>query len=81
MKRIILMIACLLSAGILCWAEAGKPLLLRQPSVSRSQIVFGYAGSLWIASREGGEARRLTTGGHESHPIFSPDGTQIAFTG
>jgi tricorn protease len=81
MRRLILTIVCLLSAGGSCWAEAGKPLLLRQPSVSRKQIVFSYAGSLWIAGREGGEARRLTTGGHESHPIFSPDGTEIAFTG
>ena len=81
MKRLILTFACLLGAGSLGWADAGKPLLLRQPSVSRSQIVFSYAGSLWIASREGGEARRLTTGGHESNPIFSPDGALIAFTG
>jgi tricorn protease len=81
MRRLILTIVCLLGVGSLCRAEVGKPLLLRQPSVSRSQIVFSYAGSLWIAGREGGEARRLTTGGHESHPIFSPDGTQIAFTG
>jgi len=81
MRKLMLMIACLLGAGSLCLAEAGKPPLLRQPSVSRSQIVFSYAGSLWIAGRDGGEARRLTTGGHESHPMFSPDGTEIAFTG
>jgi tricorn protease len=81
MGRLSLTIACLLGAGSLCLAEAGKPLLLRQPSVSRRQIVFSYAGSLWIAGRDGGEARRLTTGGHESNPIFSPDGTRIAFTG
>jgi tricorn protease len=81
MRKLLLTMVCLLGAGNLCWAEAGKPLLMRQPSISRSQIVFSYAGSLWIAGREGGEARRLTTGGHESHPIFSPDGAEIAFTG
>jgi len=33
-------------------------------------------------SREGGDAIRLTTGaGIESEPAFSPDGSQIAFTG
>jgi tricorn protease len=81
MKTLSLTIAFLLGAGSLCLAEAGKPLILREPSVSRTQIVFSYAGSLWIAGRDGGEARRLTTGGHESNPIFSPDGTEIAFTG
>jgi len=36
---------------------------------------------LWTVGREGGEARRLTTGGHERHPVFSPDGSLVAFTG
>jgi tricorn protease len=49
--------------------------------VSQTQIVFQFAGSLWTVSREGGDARRLTTGGHEGHPIFSPDGSLVAFTG
>ena len=81
MRRFLLVTILLLGAVSPCWPQAGKPLLLRQPSISRNQIVFSYAGTLWIASREGGEARRLTTGGHESNPLFSPDGTQIAFTG
>jgi tricorn protease len=57
------------------------PLLLQNPSLSRTQIVFNFAGNLWIVSRDGGDARRLTTGGHERHPIFSPDGSLVAFTG
>ncbi|MGA7931114.1 MAG: PDZ domain-containing protein, partial [Candidatus Sulfotelmatobacter sp.] len=44
--------------------------------------VFNYGGNLWIVSREGGDARRLTSGvGIETVPSFSPDGTMIAFTG
>jgi tricorn protease len=59
-----------------------KPLLLRHPTISRTQIVFSFANDLWSVSREGGDARRLTTGvGMETDPIFSPDGSQIAFTG
>ncbi len=63
-------------------AQSDPPLLLRFPTVSRTQIVFNYGGDLWIVSREGGDARRLTSGaGAEIMPSFSPDGTMIAFTG
>jgi len=55
--------------------------LLRHPTVSRDLVAFEYAGDLWAASRNGGQARRLTsTPGVESEPFFSPDGSQIAFT-
>jgi tricorn protease len=57
------------------------PLLLREPTLSRSAIVFVYGGYLWAVPRSGGDARQLTTGGHESTPHFSPDGQWIAFTG
>jgi len=63
-------------------ATSDAPLLLRYPTVNKTQIVFNYAGDLWIVSREGGEARRLTSGvGIESLPHFSPDGSMVAFTG
>jgi tricorn protease len=81
MKRLGLTLAFLLTTASLGLADAGKPLLLRNPSVSRTDIVFSYAGNLWIASRDGGNARRLTTGGHEGNPVFSPDGALVAFTG
>jgi tricorn protease len=63
-------------------AQTDPPLLLRFPTVSKTQIVFNYGGDLWIVSREGGDARRLTASvGEETNPHFSPDGTMIAFTG
>src|SRR5205085_839931 len=50
--------------------------------INRTHIVFVYAGDLWIVGREGGDAKRLTSGvGTETDPIFSPDGNTIAFTG
>jgi tricorn protease len=63
-------------------AQSDPPLLLRYPSVSKTQIVFNYGGDLWTVSRDGGEARRLTSDiGTEALPYFSPDGSMIAFTG
>ncbi len=62
--------------------ESGKYLLLQKPALSHTQIVFSYAGDLWSVPRDGGDAKHLTTGvGVETDPVFSPDGSQIAFTG
>jgi len=75
------LILFLISAA-LCLAESEKPILFRKPTVSRTQIVFSYAGDLWTVAREGGNATRLTAApGVETDPLFSPDGSQIAFTG
>ncbi|HWQ56527.1 MAG TPA: PDZ domain-containing protein [Bryobacteraceae bacterium] len=72
-------LVCLLAAG---WCLAQKPLLLQKPTLNQTHIVFVYAGDLWSVPREGGDAVRLTTGaGTETDPAFSPDGSQIAFTG
>ncbi len=50
-------------------------------SVSRSEITFSFAGDLWLVDRSGGEARRLTSfPGWKLNPVFSPDGSEIAFT-
>ena len=63
-------------------AATEPPLLLRFPDVSKTQVVFEYAGDLWTVSRQGGNAAHLTSGmGRETGPHFSPDGSSIAFTG
>src|SRR5438309_7361155 len=81
MKKAILLLALLISIASTSFAQSNK-LLLRKPTLSKTQIVFVYAGDLWIVPREGGEAARLTTGvGVETDPLFSPDGTLVAFTG
>ena len=68
---------------LLATQAAGQgTMLLRQPTVSSTSIVFVHADDLWSVSREGGDARRLTSAiGTESNPRFSPDGKWIAFTG
>ncbi|HKV24615.1 MAG TPA: PDZ domain-containing protein [Candidatus Acidoferrum sp.] len=58
-----------------------SPLLVQSPTMNKTEIVFAYGGYLWSVPRSGGEARQLTTGGHETGPKFSPDGKWIAFTG
>jgi tricorn protease len=56
--------------------------LIYEPTLSRTQIAFTYAGEIWTIPRDGGEARRLVTGQLRNYrPMFSPDGSQIAFTG
>ncbi len=63
-------------------AQTAASTLFRQPAISKTEIAFCYAGDLWIVSRNGGDARRLTTGiGVETNPYFSPDGNWVAFTG
>jgi len=63
-------------------ADSKTPLLLQQPTLSETRIVFVFAGDLWSMPRAGGDAHRLTTSpGLESNPAFSPDGSMIAFTG
>jgi tricorn protease len=63
-------------------ADADPPRLLYRPAVSAAHVAFVHAGDLWVVNRGGGDARRLTAGvGLESHPVFSPDGSQVAFAG
>src|SRR5262249_47394854 len=82
MTRMGSLAVALLSLTGLCFADGSGLWLMRHPTLSKTHVVFSYAGDLWIASREGGDATRLTTGvGNESSPLFSPDGKLVAFTG
>ncbi|MHB8907188.1 MAG: S41 family peptidase, partial [Melioribacteraceae bacterium] len=56
--------------------------MVQNPDVSKTHIVFTYAGDLWIVAKEGGTALKLSSPkGQELYPKFSPDGSQIAFSG
>ena len=81
MKKALLALSILLFA-VCGYGQSDKPLLLRQPTLSRTDICFVYGDDLWRVSRNGGEAIRLTAGpGIKGGPHFSPDGRWIAFTG
>ena len=77
-----LVLAVLVALGFTGDALAAQETrLLRRPTVSDREVAFAYAGDLWIVSRQGGKARRLTaTPSVETDPRFSPDGAQLAFT-
>ncbi|MBT9585408.1 PDZ domain-containing protein [bacterium] len=49
------------------------------PSIHRETLVFTCEDDLWLVSREGGSASRITAGeGEYLGAIFSPDGSQLA---
>lgn len=67
----------LLSAPIFAQTETK---LMHQAALSDTHIAFVYAQDLWVANRDGSNPRRLTIDeGVESSPVFSPDGSMIAF--
>ncbi|HJQ22070.1 MAG TPA: PDZ domain-containing protein [Gemmatimonadaceae bacterium] len=74
------LVAAVLAPAIASGQDA--PLLLRQPSVSATDICFSYGGDLWLVPRSGGSARRLTSAvGNETDCRFSADGKSVAYTG
>jgi len=63
-------------------AASETALWLRYPAISPDgeTIVFSYRGDLWRVPSAGGQAIQLTV--HEAHehmPVWSPDGSKIAF--
>ena len=79
MLRISRLLALVLTLPVPLIAQETR--LLRDPTISATEIAFTYGADLWVAARNGGPARRLTsTPAVESDPHFSPDGKWIAFT-
>ncbi|HMP92135.1 MAG TPA: hypothetical protein PKD90_04635, partial [Phnomibacter sp.] len=71
-----LLLLCLQATAI----DTENTRLLQQPAISSSHIAFIYAEDLWVAAKDGSNPRRLTVDeGVESTPVFSPDGSMIAF--
>lgn len=80
MKRGIFILAFVFMYSHLVLAQG--TMLLRQPTISDTQIAFVYANDIWIVNKDGGNAKRLTSNiGGETNPHFSPDGSMIAFSG
>src|SRR3546814_20737687 len=79
MKKIGLLLAILCCILVTTAQEEAR--LLRFPTVHGNQVVFTYAGDLYVTSTEGGMARRIPSHpGYELFARFRHDGTQIALT-
>jgi tricorn protease len=77
-----LILAAFFAIALTASAQSKTPLLLQTPTISSTQIAFVYGGDIWIVGRQGGEAKRLVTGTDlETGPIFSPDGSTVAYSG
>jgi len=50
------------------------PFLLRRSGTEPTHYCVQLRRQHWSANRDGGELRRLTSGGHEAKPALSPDG-------
>lgn len=72
-----------LLATVSLHAQESGPLWMRggQISPDGSRIVFSYMGDLYVVPASGGDARRLTTNAaYDGRALWSPDGSQIAFS-
>lgn len=70
-----------MTGWLMAMGQSRAPSLFGRLTVNQTHIVFSYAGDLWSVERGGGDAKRLTTHpGEESFPVFSPDGSQLAFS-
>ena len=76
-------LACGVLSAVALPGEVGPATrMLRNPTVSATQIAFAYANNIWVVDRTGGSARRLTSfQGQTGNPHFSPDGKWVAFSG
>lgn len=81
MQKISLLIAVLFVVNI---STAQVPIQFARypaPSPDGKMLAFNWQGDIWMVGIEGGTATRLTV--HEAYdyaPVWSPDGTKLAFT-
>lgn len=80
-KKILSLIACL-GIGLAGYAQTAEPLWMRGDAISPdgASIAFSYMGNIYTVPSVGGEAKQLTTNeSYDGTPLWSPDGTELAF--
>lgn len=74
------MLLLLLCCTVARAQQPSAPMLFGRVAVNRTHVAFNYAGDIWLVERGGGEARRLNAApGSHNFPVFSPDGSQLAY--
>lgn len=87
LKRIFLCCCCLVASGLPLVNVSSQTAPEARPSFAepalapdRAEIAFVSGGDIWTAPVAGGEARLLVSHpANESRPLYSPDGTRLAF--
>ena len=75
------LVCCAVLAGKGAIAQAALP-SLSDPAISPDgkEIAFASGGDIWTVAASGGEAHLLVINpATESRPMYSPDGTKLAF--
>ena len=81
MKRMLTGLAGIVLAYNCFAVDVSDTLLLQMPTQNTTHVGFVYDNSVWLAARDGSNARRMTTArGPEINPRLSPDGKWLAFT-
>lgn len=81
--RKVYILAALFSFYLQAKAENNSPLWLRHCAISPDgkQIAFCYKGDIFTVPVQGGKATQITSNeAYDTNPVWSPDGTQIAFS-